>query len=199
MALINVIPAGPQGERGPQGEQGVPGSEFDPSGLQSQIDSNDIELADHETRISVLESSGSTTKMIVIEPSALSWSSLADGRVSQSFFFFGTSVANQAFAPVHLPDGAIITEVECALVDANVNLDLRCSLAEISHTADSTTQIALILSSGAETDVVRFFKVTGLSHIVDRDANYYQAQFNDVGCASAGCAFHSMKITYTIP
>jgi len=41
---------------------------FDPSGLQSQIDSNDVELADHETRITELEGNSIYTKTKVVIP-----------------------------------------------------------------------------------------------------------------------------------
>ncbi len=167
--------------------------------LLSQIISNDVELADHETRISELEVGGITTKMIVVGPPSFTAPPVSDARVDATSFWFGAVTSTTAWAPIDIPDGATITGFECKVLHGSDNKDMFCALLEHGHGALSTTLISNLISTEITGGIQTLTNTAPISYSVDRDSNDYQVRFNPTGCNESSCAIVSAKITYTVP
>ncbi len=140
---------------------------------------------------------GSTTKMTVVGPPSFIWDteddfSLSSNQLQQVF----SSNFQFAFAPVELPDGSTITEFECHVRDTSSDFLVVCELLADPIGSTFPMLIAEVSSSGNSGE--QTLSQTGLSHLVDRDANNYTIQLRDVFCGLS-CAFYTAKITYTVP
>jgi len=110
---------------------------------------------------------------------------------------FSTNVTGSLLAPVHLPNGANITEIKVYFVDTFNNNDYQLGFSSLPQGIPFPATLASTTTSGADT-AVRNFNLTIPTPIVINNANnfYYLAMS---GNFKVGDGIAGVKITYNYP
>lgn len=116
----------------------------------------------------------------------------------------GPSSVVQAYAPVYLPDGAVIQSVSISYIDNHSSdLDIIFALYRRSYTATSSTTVASATTTSTGTNSSMKILTDSLNspHVVDSNNNYYNMYLNWDPVTSTSTynqRFFGARIAYTI-
>jgi hypothetical protein len=103
------------------------------------------------------------------------------------------------YAPVHLPQGAVITAIDFYTTDSSTTSRIQWDMIErVQQTGDQNSSIAFVTTGDdANAPGLENLSIAGLSHSVDNSQYYYQIRlyFTD---GSKNTLFHSARITYIV-
>ncbi len=108
-----------------------------------------------------------------------------------------STISNQAFAAVHLPDGATVTSLIAHIADENTPDDMSIFLLRRRNDDFAGAVMASIVTSGNVPGFRTFTDSSISSPIIDNDSFFYVVRIDSPG-GTAPLALRSVGITYTI-
>lgn len=109
----------------------------------------------------------------------------------------------EAYAPLHLPDGATITKLSCNIrdFDSNVDFVVHCDLHSGSFGSGSTSRKMHVSNTTSGSGPGYTISTDGQSHVYDSfEHNILYVKFDPVttNCSDAKCHFNEMAIEYQV-
>jgi hypothetical protein len=167
-------PQGPRGERGPKGEQGEQGPEGPqgPQGAQGPTGPGFSGTQYYTIGNGDLQGVAANSFIQASTPTAVTPSG------SGTYVLTGEG---RLLAGVHLPQGALVTELRVGGIDVNQNADLRVTLVEQDVVTGASVVLATLTSTGSGGN---FTLAAGMSPLsTDNAAKHYFVHVASVGAA----------------
>ncbi|MAR67919.1 MAG: hypothetical protein CL833_11790 [Crocinitomicaceae bacterium] len=121
------------------------------------------------------------------------------GESAYCYFTGGSGVDAVATAPVYLPDGAIVTNLEAKWYDLDASADVSLSLERVSWATINNEEMAIVNSSGSST-ATSGMVIGSDSGITSAtiDNNNYSYYVKMASIEGANCGISKIRITYTV-
>jgi len=171
---------------------------FDPTGLQTQIDSNDADISQLQTDVTDVD--GRVTSLE---------QNIGGDVVSDSFQFTNPVEREILYSPDNardlnsqikrgaghtIPDNALITGIECPIFDDDSTGKAFCRLAKVDSQGNFLQIIAIGTDNafdGGDTIVSQ-----NVNEMVQRENYDYLVEYHHSSCGD--CVVKSIKLTYTV-
>ncbi len=166
---------------------------------RSEVDSKDAAKANSSDV--VLKSSPSwsaQTRYYSVAPSEIN--RLTNGQ-EITFGTVGFYQANSGFgsryrAPVHLPHGAVVTNLKGLIKDTDGSRNLDIELYKTSTSSNTATLVSTLSSSGSAGTSV--YNIAVANELIDNNANAYILEYNFNSASTSDLEAAEVVITYTI-